>query len=212
MLLAEERLRLVELSRRLRPDGLVTGTAGNLSVRSGDRIAVTPSSIAYDELTPASMCVVSLDGRLLDGKLQPTTELPMHLAVYRSTSAAGAVHTHSPFATAISTVLDELPAVHYLIASLGGPVRVAPYATPGSEEIARAMLEGLEDRHAVILQNHGAIAVGETLDGAYERALLLEWLCALYHRARCIGDPKLLSDEEIEHVARLMADYGRSAR
>jgi L-fuculose-phosphate aldolase len=209
MRLARERELLVAYARRLERDGLALGTSGNLSVRSDELVAITPSAVAYDELTAELVCVVSRDGSRLEGAGRASTELPMHLAAYAATEATAVVHTHPPFATALSTVVDELPAVHYLIAFLGGAVRVAPYFTPGSDELAAAVAEGLADRSAVILQNHGALVAGPTLEKAYEWSRLLEWLCGLYWHARAIGEPRILAAEELSEMAAKLHDYGR---
>lgn len=200
---------LVAAAQRLGPDGLATGTAGNLSVRvAPDRILVTPSAVAYQALVPGHLCLVSDTGEVIDaGPHPPTTELPMHLAAYRATGAGAVVHTHSPFATTLGTLVGEIPAVHYLIAILGGPVRVAPYATPGSDELAAGMTAGLKGRSALLLGNHGAVTVGATLHQAYERAVLLEWLCALYYRARLAGEPRVLDSHELTRVGDLLAHY-----
>ena len=200
MLLAEEREELADFGRRMIADGLVVGTAGNLSMRSGDLVAVSPSGIPYDRLDAASICIVGVDGDVVDAPSRPSSEMPMHLAVYRGTQAAAVVHTHSPYATALSTVVDELPAVHYLIAGLGGRVRVAPYRTFGTDELADSMIESLAGRSAVLLQNHGTITYGRSLREAYDRSVTLEWLAATYWRARLFGQPTLLSDEEIDRV------------
>ena len=203
MLLARERRLVVEYAKRLRPDGLVVLTAGNISVRSGDLVAVTPASFDYDDLTPELISVIHMDGGSAEPGLPPSSEVPMHLAVYDAAPDAGAVvHTHAPYASALSTVVDELPALHYLIAELGGPVRVAPYATYGSEELAVNVAHALEGRTAALLGNHGTIAYGDTLEQAYARTVLLEWLSALYLRSRTLGEPRLLEDEEIARVAR----------
>jgi L-fuculose-phosphate aldolase len=211
-MLERERERLVDQARRLRPDGLVVGASGNLSVRCGELVVVTPSAVDYDDLEPELVCVVALDGSQVAGTLPPTTELPMHLAVYERTSAAAVVHTHSPYATALATVVDVVPPIHYLIATLGGPVRVAAYVTPGTPDLADAIVGALEDRSAVLLRNHGALTTGDTLDEAYARSLTLEWLCALYYRATLLGEPRILSDQEMDQVATLMETYGRSMR
>jgi L-fuculose-phosphate aldolase len=200
MLLEVQREELAAIGRRMVPEGLCIGTAGNLSIRSGDLVAVTPSGIRYEELEAKAMCVVDVDGHVVEANSPPSSEVPMHLAVYRTTRAAAVVHTHSPYATVLSTVIDELPAVHYVIAGLGGRVRVAPYHTFGTEELAAGMARGLEGRAAVILQNHGTITHGKSLEQAYERAVTLEWLSATYWRAKVFGDPHLLPDEEIERV------------
>jgi L-fuculose-phosphate aldolase len=200
MLLEAERALIVQHAGMLRPDGLVVGTAGNLSIRSGDLVAVTPSSVDYDELDASLVCVVGCDGMLVESARPPSSELPMHLAVYGSTDARAIVHTHAPYATTLATVVDGLPAIHDSIADLGGPVRVARYATFGSDDLADAVREALADRSAVLLGSHGTLTIGATLEEAYFRAVLLEWLSALYFRARLLGDPRILPLDEIERV------------
>jgi L-fuculose-phosphate aldolase len=194
---------LVAHGRRMNPDGLAVGPAGNLSVRLDDVVAITPSQVRYDEITPEQICVVTLDGEHVGGEGRLSSETPMHLSVYRSTAAAAIVHTHSPRAVAASTVVDELPAVHYAILRAGGgpTVRVAPYERFGSDELARVALDGLADRTAVLLQNHGALTYGRDLADAYERALLVEWLADVYLSARAVGTPRILTDEELGQVA-----------
>ena len=201
MLLEAERALIVRHAGLLRPDGLVVGTAGNLSVRVGDHVAITPTSVDYDDLHPGLVCVVGLDGRAIDAELAPSSELPMHLAVYHATDAAAIVHTHAPYATALATVADELPAIHYTIAELGGPVRVAPYETFGTDELAGTVAAALRGRSAVLLGSHGTLTVGDSLEQAYWRSVLLEWLATLYYRARLLGEPRILPTEEIERVA-----------
>jgi L-fuculose-phosphate aldolase len=188
---------------KLLEDGLAIGTAGNLSVRLGERVLITPSGIPYDETRPEDCCVLDLDANVLEPGGPPSSETPMHLTIYRHTNAGAVVHTHSPFATALSTVLDELPPVHYALAGLGGPIRVAPYATFGSGDLARNMLVALEGRSAAILQNHGTIAYGRDLAQAYLRAQTLEWVCEVYWRAKTFGEPKLLPVEELDRVREL---------
>jgi L-fuculose-phosphate aldolase len=212
MLLVAERRLVVRYAQRLRPDGLVVLTAGNVSARRDDLVAITPASYDYDELTPERICVIQLDGTVVEAKLAPSSEMPMHLAVYGAVPAARAVvHTHAPFASAVSTVVDERPAHHYLLAALGGPVRVAPYATFGSDELAESAVRALEGRTAALLGNHGTIAWGETLEHAYSRTVLLEWLSALFFRASLIGEPRLLDADEIEQVAQRLGASTRRA-
>jgi len=209
MLLEVERALIVHHAGLLRPDGLVVGTAGNLSIRSDDLVAITPSSVDYDALDAGLICVVGLDGEIVEAARAPSSELPMHLAVYGATDAAAIVHTHAPYATTLATVVDELPAIHYMIAELGGPVRVAPYATFGSDELAASVMDALDGRSAVLLGNHGTLTIGDSLEQAYWRSVLLEWLAALYYRAMQLGEPRLLPGEEIDRVAdRLRAIKG----
>jgi len=201
MLLEAERALIVHHAGLLRPDGLVVGTAGNLSTRTDDLVAITPSSVDYDELEAGLICVVGLDGEIVEAARAPSSELPMHLAVYGATDAAAIVHTHAPYATTLATVVEELPAIHYMIAELGGPVRVAPYATFGTAELAGSVMDALAGRSAVLLGSHGTLTIGDSLEQAYWRSVLLEWLAMLYYRATQLGDPRLLPDEEIERVA-----------
>ena len=195
------REQLVAYSARLLADGLAVGSAGNLSVRVGDLVAITPSGISYTELAAADIAIVDLTGAEVDAAEVPSTETPMHLSVYAATRAGAVVHTHSPEVIALSAANDELPAIHYAITSLGGPVRVAPYVRFGSAGLASAATEALAGRRAAILRNHGAICYGATLAQAYEHALLLEWLAQVYRLARSYGDPKTLSADELAEVA-----------
>jgi len=129
-----------------------------------------------------------------------SSETPMHLAIYASSSAGGVVHTHSPEVIALSAVFDKLPAIHYAIHALGGTVRVAPYTRFGSEGLAQAAVLALDGRRAAILANHGAICYGRTLAQAYDNAMLLEWLARTYRLARMLGEPTILTDEQLEEV------------
>jgi L-fuculose-phosphate aldolase len=196
----EIRAELVAATRRLVADGLCVGTAGNVSVRVDDGVLITPSGLDPARMTEADVVLVGHDGQVRDGSRAPSSELAMHLTVYRTTGARAVVHTHSPFAAALSTTLAELPAIHYLIVQLGGPVRVAGYALFGTEALARELDAALEGRSAILLQNHGAVTIGANLSEAYDRALLLEWLCSLYWHASLVGQPHLLTDAELDDV------------
>ena len=207
-LLAEDRHAIVAHARRMLDDGLVVGTSGNLSVRRGDLVAVTPTGIDYRELTAEQVGVFGLDGGRIEGRAQPSSELATHLTAYRVTGAGAVVHTHSTAAVAVSTLVDELPSVHYLVGMFGGPIRVAPYATYGTPELADSIADALDGRTGCLLGNHGTIAVGNTLGHAYSRAQYLEWLCDVWLRARSVGHPRLLDDPEIEKVAEKLATYG----
>jgi L-fuculose-phosphate aldolase len=183
--------------RRLAEERLVHGSAGNVSVRAGDRVAITPTGSVLGEVEPEDVVVVDLDGNLLDGDRAPSSELELNLGVYRRYGAGAVVHCHAPVATALSTVLDVLPAVHYEVMLLGGPVRVAPYATFGSAELAANVLDALDGRSAALMAGHGAIAHGGDARQALERTILLEWLCEVYWRAAAAGEPRVLSHEQL---------------
>jgi L-fuculose-phosphate aldolase len=213
--LDRERQRVAAAARRLAAEGLVTGTAGNISERAGELVAVTPTGGELGSLTPEQVVVVDLDGEHVDGDLLPTSELALHLGVYRRYEAGAVVHTHAPFATALGCVLeDELPVVHYTLLALGGPVRVAPYATFGTSELAELTLSALEDRAAALMANHGSIVLGPDLDAAMAGSALLEWGCELYWRAAAIGTPRALdAGQRTEFVEAVVArGYGSTQR
>ena len=211
MALEREREQVAAACRRLAAEGLVVGTAGNVSARSGDQVAISATGAVLADATPNQVTVVDLDGKVVGGDLQPTSELDLHLGVYRRYDAGAVVHTHAPIATALSCVLeDELPCVHYQMLLLGGPVRVARYATFGTPELAETVLEALDGRTAALMANHGAITHGTDLDKAVELALLLEWACTVYWRAAAVGEPRVLDEGERQAVveAAVARSYG----
>lgn len=206
------RERVAAAARRLAAGGLVLGTAGNVSERVGDRVAVSPTGAVLAELTTEQVPIVDLEGHQTGGELEPTSELALHLGIYRRYGAGGVVHTHAPYATALACVLEhELPVVHYQLLALGGPVRIAPYATFGTDELAEATLDALDGRQAALMASHGAIAHGAGLEQAVENALLLEWGCELYWRAAAIGTPRALDAGQAAAVVQAVLDrgYGR---
>jgi L-fuculose-phosphate aldolase len=148
------------------------------------------------ELAPEQITIVDLEGRHVDGSLAPTSELQLHLGVYRRYQAGAVVHTHSPLATALSCLLDELPVVHYHLLMAGGPIRVAPYRTYGTPELAEVTLDALADRAAALMANHGAITHGPDLATAVELSLILEWACGVYWHASALGKPRTLDSEQ----------------
>ncbi|MGW2766695.1 class II aldolase/adducin family protein [Streptomyces sp. NPDC001275] len=202
---------LVAAARRTVSDGLVVGTSGNVSVRVGDTVLVTPSGVPYDRLTDDDVTGVGLDGRQVVGTLVPTSELPMHLAVYRNTEAGAVVHTHAVHATAVSTLVTELPLIHYMAGALGGPVRVAAYATYGTEELAGNMLRALDGRTGCLLRNHGTVTYGATLDQAYDCTAQLEWMCRVWLAASSVPGltPALLTPEQLAQAGERLRVYGQ---
>jgi L-fuculose-phosphate aldolase len=202
-------------ARRLAGERLVLGTSGNVSLRVGDAVAVSPTGAKLAELAPAQVAVVDLEGRQAEGDLAPTSELGLHLGIHAERGDGAVVHTHAPYATALSCVLDQLPVVHYEMLRFGGPVRVAPYATFGSEELAAAVHAALEGRAAALMANHGSVVAAAEMDAAVELALLLEWSCEVYWRAAQVGEPRTLGDDELhavlEQVTRLRYGATREA-
>lgn len=179
------------------------GTVGNLSVRVGDHVAVTATGTSLATLQPEQITVLAVDdGRVVEGRLKPTSEVGLHLGLYRRFAEAGAiVHTHAPWATALSCSVDELPCIHYQMLPLGGPVRVAPYRTFGTPELAEATLTALEGRSAALMSNHGAIVHAPTIEEALESALVLEFACCLYWRASQMGTPRVLDAGQWQDVS-----------
>jgi L-fuculose-phosphate aldolase len=212
MLLAAEREAVAAGGRRLVAAGLAESTSGNLSVRDpgSGLVAISPSALAYDQVGPADVVVVEPDGRVADGHRRPSSELGMHLAVYARRADVGAVvHTHSPWATTWAVLGREIPAVHYVIASIGRRVRVTPYATFGSAELAGSAAETLGGDNAVLLANHGVLAVGADLEAAFDNAVRVEYLAEVYWKACQVGEPRVLPDEEVDRVAALLAAMPR---
>ncbi len=202
-MLEPARHRVAAAARRLAGEGLVRGTAGNVSERAGDLLAVTPAGAALSELTAGEVLVVDLDGAPVHGDGTATSELALHLGVYRRYGAGAVVHAHSPFGTALGCVLDELPLIHYLMLGLGGPIRVAGYATAGTAELAELTVAALQDRSAALMANHGTIAIGPDPPAAVESALLLEWVSEVYWRAAAVGRPRPLAEAPSSESARV---------
>ena len=206
---------MVRTCREMAAAGLVVGTSGNVSIRAGDLLAVSPSGVDYTELVADLVGVYRLDGTPVQAPLRPTSEMPLHLGVYAATSAAAIVHTHSVAATALSTLAGELPAIHYQVAMFGGPVAVAAYATYGSQELARHVVAALRDRTACLMANHGALTTGPDLRSALVGSRYLEWLCEVYLRTLAASGsgrqagPRLLPADEIALVAGQLAGYGQ---
>jgi L-fuculose-phosphate aldolase len=207
--LPRERRAVAAACRRLAEAGLVIGTSGNVSARGdGGLVAITPTGAELGELEPDQVSVVDDSGALVDGKLEPTSELGLHLGVYQRFGAGAVVHTHAPASTALSCVIDELPCVHYSMLLLGGSVRVAAYATFGTPEIAESVIAALAERTAALMANHGAITFGDDLDSAIERTLLLEWACDVYSRAASVGDPRTLDAQQQQAVVAAAIERG----
>jgi L-fuculose-phosphate aldolase len=214
LLLATERDAVACASRHLAEEGLVIGTAGNISARNGDLIAVTPTGSDLGKLTSEMITVIDLVGNVVDGELAPTSEVPLHTGIYSATNALAVTHAHAMASTALSCCYDELPALHYSCLELGGTPRTAAYATFGSQELADNVIEALKGRNAAMMQNHGSVAYGSTMDQAIHNLELLEWLAELYWRASSMGQPHVLTDKDFEDIitAAIERGYGSTKK
>ena len=211
MLLEEERKSIVQFGRALLTAGLTTGTGGNLSIynRAEGLVAIKPSGVAYFEMTPSDVVVIDLGGHVLDGKLKPSSEALFHLSLYKFRPDINAVvHTHQIYATTIACLNWELPAVHYLIGLSGNKVPLAAYATFGSPELSENILQAIGNYNACLLANHGLVAVGANLAAAFAAAEEIELVSRLYYQAKCIGNPVILSDDEMKVVVKKFQNYG----
>ena len=211
----ELRQAIVAGCRQMNAHGINQGTSGNISVRFGDRMLISPSAIPYDRMTPemvASIQVGDRSGRW-DGPLKPSTEWRMHRTLLQGREDIHAVvHAHPAFCTALAMARIPIPSCHYMIAAFGGnDVRCSGYATFGSQKLAELALEALDGRTACLLANHGVITVGVTLDEALWRATELETIARQYHHSVQVGGPALLSEAEVRETQAALADYGRDA-
>lgn len=205
----EIREELVDTARQMMADGLVTLTAGNLSVRvpGEDAMAITPTSRPYGSMKPEDVPILGLDGRVIEGDLRPSSETPMHLIVYRQRPDVNAVvHTHSPYALAFAVAHQPIPLVSLEgLAARSMEVLVAEYGEPGTEEIGRRALEALNRQPgslAVLLANHGLLAVGRSLSEAYSVASGLETEALVYHLALSLGNPVRITEEQADAIRR----------
>jgi L-fuculose-phosphate aldolase len=210
----ELREEVTRVARKMSETGLVPTTSGNVSALTpeGD-VLITPSGLDYGVLEPEDIVLVDLEGEVLEGDLEPSSEVPMHTGLYKARpETGGVVHTHATYATTLACLGVEIPPVHYLLAALSeeGRVPVAPYATYGSEELAGYAGEALGETHsACLLQNHGTIAVAGKVGDAYSYTEILEEMAELYYRSRLAGDPILLTQEEISETREKILKYGQ---
>lgn len=208
----ELRREIVAAARRMNTLGINQGTSGNLSVRIGDAMLITPSAVAYDAMQPEQIARMSLedaDGSW-QGPLRPSSEWRLHREILRARRETGAVvHCHATFATVLAIARREIPPVHYMIGVFGGAnVRCAPYALFGSQALAENARAALDGREACLLANHGMVALGDTLDRAMWRAVELEALAKQYYYSLLIGGGVPLTETEIAETLANIATYG----
>lgn len=204
------RREMIAVCNFMNDKGVNQGTSGNVSVRVDDGLLITPSGIPYAEMVPEDIVTMHLDATH-HGRRKPSTEWRFHRDLIDKKSEVGAViHLHSRFATALSMLRREIPAVHYMIAAVGGPtIPCVPYVTWGTPELAELILAALTDRQACLLANHGMVAVGPTLKKAAALAVEVEALAAQYWHALQVGVPFILPDDEIARVIEKFKSYGQ---
>lgn len=214
MLLEDIRKTVVEIGRKMIQYGLVAGTWGNISARAAHRdyIAITPSGMDYLNLAAQDIVVVDPEGNIMDGDRKPSSEIRLHLAIYRSRpDIMAVVHTHSVYASACAVAGKAIPPmVEDLVQIVGGGVEVAPYALPGTEEVAVNTLKSLGAKFAVLLENHGAVGVGKSLQDAFTVCQLLEKSAQIYLLTQLIGGAKLLPERDVQMMHQFYKDqYGQ---
>lgn len=211
MKLLKERQQIIAFGNKMLQASLTTGSGGNISCfnRQEQCIAITPSGIEYPRLTPEDIVILNSDGSPCQGDNRPSSEVGFHLSLYNQRQDVNAVvHTHSTYATTFACLNREIPAVHYLVGFAGKKVPLAPYATYGTPELALNISNTIADYNAVLLANHGLVAVGKDLTAAFNTAEEIELVARICYQAECIGKPVILSDGEMERVIEKFADYG----
>ncbi len=201
---------IIDACLRMNALGVNQGTSGNISLRWKDGLLITPTSTPYERMKPEDIVFMRMDGSVAAGR--PSSEWRFHRDILAARPEIGAiVHAHPAYCTIIAIMGRDIPPVHYMVAAAGGDtIRCAPYATFGTEELSRNAVAALQDRTACLLEHHGMIAIGGALDKAMWLAVEVETLARQYHGCLAIGEPPLLSKDEIEKVRAKMAGYGHA--
>lgn len=213
MLMKEERIAIVEYGKRLITQQLTTGTGGNISIYDPDQglMAISPSGIDYFETTPEDVVIMNLAGEIVEGDRKPSSEKDLHIEIYKNKPAArAAVHAHAMYCTVLSCVNEPLRSIHYVLADSGSDlIPVAPYVTYGTKELALACVETMGEGNAVLMANHGMTCCGSSLASAFNLARECEWVAQLQWRAMCIGQPNILTREQMEIVMEKFKTHGQ---
>ncbi len=213
MLMEKERQLLIEYGKKMVNDHLTAGTGGNLSIldRSTGLMAISPSGIDYFETKLEDIVIMNLDGDVVEGTCKPSSELNLHIALYKKKPEITAVvHTHSTYCIVLSTLDMPIKAVNYILADAGTPsVPVAPYRRFATQELADAVADSIGDSNACLMANHGLSACGKNLQSAYSLARECEWIAEIQWRAMCIGKPNIINDREMMEVFKDFATYGQ---
>ncbi len=212
MLLEKERQAVVEFGKKMLFSGLTTGTGGNLSIFNKDKglMAISPSGIEYSLMKPSHVVVTDRTGKIKQGNKKPSSEISFHLGLYEKRQDISAIiHTHSPYATTIACMGLEIPPVHYLVGFSGKKVPLAPYETFGTKALSENICETIGSYNAVLLENHGLVAIGKNIDMAFTVAEEIEFVARIYFQTKACGTPKILADKEMEKVMEKFKSYGQ---
>ncbi len=212
MILQEEREKIVEYGKKLITSNLTKGTGGNLSIynREKELMCISPSGIDYFKITPEDVVVLDLDGNKVDGTKEPSSEFEMHRIFYANRDDINAmIHTHTMYSTTIACLNWSLPPVHYMLALAGKDVRCAQYATYGTQELADNAFEGMRDRNAVLLANHGLLVGAKDIANAFNTTEEVEYCAELYYRAKSIGEPVIIPEKEMDIMMEKFKTYGQ---
>ena len=212
MILEKEREQVIEYSLKLLSEGLTNGTAGNVSIFNREKglVAISPTGVSYSELTPEMISIVDLNGKLIEG-LKPSSELEMHMILYRNREDVNAViHTHPVYTTVLACLRQDLPAIDYMIAVTGATkVKCAEYASYGTKELAENAYKAMGSSLAVILANHGLTTAGKDIANALNITVQVEYISNLYIKAKNIGEPIILPDDEMNSMLERFKTYGQ---
>jgi L-fuculose-phosphate aldolase len=211
---ADARCEVLDTALAMSRKGLAPGRSGNVSRRWADGMLITSSGLSYDSIAPVDIVFVDADGKAPAGQRKPSSEAPFHLAIYRTRPDCRAiVHTHSLHATVLACARKSIPAFHYMVAVAGGTdIPCVPYATFGSAELSRHVADGLKQRDACLMANHGAIAIGGTCTAALDLASEVENLASQYCKLLTLGKPIILDDAEMQIVLAKFKNYGQKAQ
>ena len=200
---------VIKYAKMLNSKNLSALRSGNISIRHEDGFLITPSGVKYSHLKNEDIVFVSLDGKYTEKKTKPSSEWRFHKDIYLNKKEANAiVHSHSTHATAVSTHGKSIPAFHYMVALAGGnDIKCADYATFGTDELSKNIINALDNRKACLMSNHGQVAFDSSLDKAFELAEEVENICHQYINALKIGTPKILSFEEMKKILEKVKDY-----
>ena len=200
---------VIKYAKMLNSENLSALRSGNISVRCKEGFLITPSGVKYSMLKENDIVFVSLDGEFKNYKKKPSSEWRFHKDIYKNKNEANAiVHSHSTYATAVAAHRKSIPAFHYMIALAGGnDIKCADYATFGTEELSQNIIKALNNRKACLMSNHGQVAFEKSLDKAFELAKEVENICQQYINALKIGNPKILSNIEMNKILGQIENY-----